>query len=174
MENASKALLMAGGVLIGILILSLGVYLFVSFYNSTASMQNEMEEAAITNFNNQFLSYDGKEDLTIYDVATVVNLARENNEKFGLTGVGREPGNLYIAVYLNSNTNQKTGLENDTKFNIYKTNSNKTTEIDDVKYLHTSSNGTKKLLRYKCEVQVNKDTSVVDKIIFTDNQDYNY
>ena len=31
MENASKALLMAGGVLIGILILSLAVYLFITF-----------------------------------------------------------------------------------------------------------------------------------------------
>ena len=31
MENASKALIMAGGVLIGVLIISLAVYLFVSF-----------------------------------------------------------------------------------------------------------------------------------------------
>lgn len=31
MENASKALIMAGGVLIGILILSLAVYLFIDF-----------------------------------------------------------------------------------------------------------------------------------------------
>jgi len=36
MENASKALLMAAGVLIGLLVLSLMVYLFASFASTSA------------------------------------------------------------------------------------------------------------------------------------------
>ena len=40
MENASKALIMAGGVLIGVLIISLAVYLFVSFGQTSAEINS--------------------------------------------------------------------------------------------------------------------------------------
>ena len=39
MENASKALLMAAGVLIGMMVLSLMVYLFISFGSSTKAIK---------------------------------------------------------------------------------------------------------------------------------------
>ena len=42
MENASKALIMAAGVLIGILILSLAVYLFVSFGNTSRELHKQI------------------------------------------------------------------------------------------------------------------------------------
>lgn len=83
MENASKALLMAAGVLIGILIISLAVYLFVSFGSTSAEIHKQNDEQQIEQFNSQFTSYEGKK-CTIYDVVTVANLATENNKYYEL------------------------------------------------------------------------------------------
>lgn len=79
MENASKAMLMAAGVLIGILILSLVVYLFVSFGSSSAQIHQQNEKKQMDKFNSQFTIYQGKE-CTIYNVITIANLATENNK----------------------------------------------------------------------------------------------
>ena len=62
MENASKALIMAGGVLIGILIISIGVYIFSSYAKYSSNAYDQMETAQIEQFNNQFLKY--------YDITT--------------------------------------------------------------------------------------------------------
>lgn len=74
MENASKALIMAAGVLIGMIIISLAVYLFLSFGSSSAQLHQEQEEQRLNQFNTQFTSYVGL-DNTIYDVVTVANLS---------------------------------------------------------------------------------------------------
>lgn len=82
MENASNALIMAAGVLIGILILSLGVYLFVDFGQTSAQIHEQNEQKQLTQFNSKFTSYEGKEELTIYDIITVAGYAYENNEYY--------------------------------------------------------------------------------------------
>lgn len=82
MENASKALIMAAGVLIGIMILSLAVYLFATFGSTSAELHKQKETDQLNQFNSQFTSYEGKEDITIYDVITVANLATENNKYY--------------------------------------------------------------------------------------------
>ena len=82
MENASKALLMAGGVLIGILVLSLIAYLFIYFGNQSQDFRDTMYQKQLTKYNAQYTVYDGRENLTIYDVVTVINIAYENNIKY--------------------------------------------------------------------------------------------
>lgn len=79
MENASKALLMAASVLIGLLILSLAVYLFASFASTSAELHKENAQKQVDQFNSQFTSLVGKEGLTIYDVVSTANLATETN-----------------------------------------------------------------------------------------------
>lgn len=85
MENASKALLMAGGVLIGILILSLAAYLFVDFGSTSAEVHKQNEEKQIAEFNSKFTSYEGYKDkdgnwqITIYDIISLAGYAKENN-----------------------------------------------------------------------------------------------
>ncbi len=102
MENASKALLMAGGVLLGILILSLGVYLFTSFGGTSSRIHDNIEENQIAQFNSQFTKYVGNENVTIHDVVTMANLATENNKYYEFPKMGNMPtGNdNYIAVLL--------------------------------------------------------------------------
>lgn len=81
MENASKALVIAAGVLIGVLIISLAVYLFVDFGSTSAEINAKNAEKQINQFNSKFTSYSDKE-LTIYDIITVVNYAKENNKYY--------------------------------------------------------------------------------------------
>lgn len=80
MENAAKALLIAGGVLIAILILSLFSYLVTQMGGSTSKIYSTMSQKEITEFNQKFLNYEDRE-LNIQDVITIVNMAKDNNEK---------------------------------------------------------------------------------------------
>ncbi len=120
MENASKALLMAAGVLIGLMIISLAVLLFASFGGTSSQIHDNVEENQISQFNSQFTSYEGKENVTIYDVITMANLATENNKYYEFprrstiaTGEDR-----YITILLNG-TAIEYGL-NDQSTNIEK------------------------------------------------------
>lgn len=88
MENASKALIMAGGVLIGILIISLAVYLFTDFGSTSAQINAQNLQKQITEFNSKFTSYEGYKDkdgnwkITIYDIITLASYAKENNQYY--------------------------------------------------------------------------------------------
>ena len=78
MENASKALLMAGGILVGMLILALFVTLATSAKELSARYDTEKKVEVIQKFNVNFLKYTGKNDLTIHQVITITNFANEN------------------------------------------------------------------------------------------------
>lgn len=82
MENASKALIMAAGVLIGVLILSLAVFLFIDFGSTSQGVYSQMEETQLTQYNAQYTVYGERNDITIYDIISVANLAKENNDYY--------------------------------------------------------------------------------------------
>ena len=58
MENASNALIIAGGVLIGVLILSLAVYLFADFGSTSAEINKKTQEQQLVQFNSKFTTYE--------------------------------------------------------------------------------------------------------------------
>lgn len=80
MENATNALLMAAVILISVIILSIAVYLFTYFADYARGVEGDVRANQISQFNSQFLSYQGK-DLTIYDVITLANIAKDYNQK---------------------------------------------------------------------------------------------
>ena len=155
MENASNALIMAGGVLIAILILTLAVYLISSFGSQSAKMHLQIDEERLNNFNNQYASYLGKDKLTIYDVITVANMARENNKYYEVS----DPSELmYISVELNL-----TKIEgySDSQFqDLLEKDRN---DINDINGIDEQ----KVLKNYDCiDVKYNPDTGRVSKVIF--------
>ncbi len=87
MENASKALLIGAEVLVGALIFSLMVYLFILMQGWSGNVQDNIDAKVIDEFNSKFTIYDQREDLTAQDVATIINLAKSNNEKYADTQV---------------------------------------------------------------------------------------
>lgn len=96
MEDAVKALLIAAGVLIGLMIIALGVALFSSLNKYTEETQNRIEENALQKFNEQFTKYINYEDLTIQDIVTVANIAYENNKNYDLTA--QNGYNYYVTI----------------------------------------------------------------------------
>lgn len=80
MENASKAILIAGGVLLMIMALSLAMFIFRNIGNSTSKYYEQLEQSDIDEFNQKFTKYEEKDDLTIQDVVSIVNLAKDNNQ----------------------------------------------------------------------------------------------
>ena len=80
MENASKALLISAGVLMAILLLSLFAYIIRQMGASTSGIYSTLSQHEISEFNQKFLNYEGRENLSIQDVVTIVNLAKDNNK----------------------------------------------------------------------------------------------
>ena len=141
MENASKALLMAAGVLIGVLILALAVYLLTNFGMTSAEVHKQKDINEINKFNTQFTSYEGKE-CRIQDLVSVVNLAINNNNNYSLDA---EAGNsYYITVNIKS-----------VKSNLEKQDIN----LDEL----IKNNLDKK---YKCTTDINSKTQRVYKVTF--------
>lgn len=61
MENASKALIIAGAILISILLISVGVLIMNSINPMKDSAQKRSEAMARESFNAQFTSYEGEQ-----------------------------------------------------------------------------------------------------------------
>ena len=57
MENASKALIIAGAILLAILLISLGIMIYTQAQDTVTN--SGMTEAEITSFNSKFLKYEG-------------------------------------------------------------------------------------------------------------------
>ena len=78
MENASKALLMAGGMLFAILIISLLIYAWSLFskYQASKDELDDIEDTA--KFNEQFMNYD-REKVQGYELLSLVNKVNDYN-----------------------------------------------------------------------------------------------
>lgn len=79
MENASKALLMAGGILIAILILTLVVRSFTTISIFQKSRLSEEEQEQLVEFNEQYTKYLGQ---YVYgtEVITVINKSLDSKD----------------------------------------------------------------------------------------------
>ena len=160
MENASKALIMAGGVLIAILLLTLFSYLFTKISSSTASFYDNLEKHEIDEFNQQFLNYEGSgtkvvgktkdengndvneyNPLVAQDIATLINLAKnaEKNSKIRASVEIKLCGDSTILSRYSSGNEW----------------------LSDKVRANPNSNP-----KYKCTmVQINTDTRLVDKVV---------
>lgn len=160
MENASNALIIAGGVLIGILIISLAVYLFVDFGSTSAEINKQNEEQQLIQFNTKFTSYQGREDLTIYDVVTVAGYAKENNMYYSDDGENEDEGfvnNYKITVKLKGAIGTGNGID--------KNNLQDVTEYN--KLIQDEQLDVTTLPKYKCEEIKYHDNGRVSEVTFT-------
>ena len=61
MENASKALIIAGAILLSILIIAIGMYIYTSSHNSISEAGSQISEQEKTSFNQQWNTYEGEQ-----------------------------------------------------------------------------------------------------------------
>lgn len=85
MENASKALLMAGGILIAIIIIGALVYMMSTSSGFFSAKQSVEQTEQLVAFNNQYEAYN-KKLLRGTDVISVMNKVIDNNTKYGVKG----------------------------------------------------------------------------------------
>lgn len=165
MENASKALIMAAGVLIGIMILSLAVYLFATFGATSAELHGQVETSRITQFNTQFTSYEGRSNITIYDVISAVNLAKDSNEYYELTD--STDSNYYIIVSLQG-VNSRLEKASESTLNSLIAEDLKEENLVKADW---DGDGTiyGKLRTYTCNVVINENTQLVKQVTFKRN-----
>lgn len=159
MENASKALLMAAGVLIGLMIISLAILLFNSFGGTSATIHQNIETQQIEQFNSQFTVYNGKDNVTIYDIISMANLATQNNKQYEFQkGEGKENNN-YIEIQLQNNPIEYgIGTSRDTQENDYNEKiKNDTEQIG-------QAGGSTDLPTYSVTVEISQYTKRVYKV----------
>lgn len=80
MENASKALLIAGGVLIALLILGALIVLFVNLSEYQESSNANEKSLQVAQYNNQYEPFN-KDDLTLMELKSLYNKIQSNNVK---------------------------------------------------------------------------------------------
>ena len=103
MENASKALLIAGGILLAILTLSLVIYMTTVTSSMADAQDAKTKSEQIAAFNREYDSYN-KRKMYGTDVITVVNKAINHNKKIGLTEV--DP--YYVQIVIETTEDFKT------------------------------------------------------------------
>lgn len=77
MENASKALIMAGAVLIAILILSIGIRLVGELGKTTESYVSTLDTTELNKYNSNFDVFIGRNDVTAQEIVTLVSIAQQ-------------------------------------------------------------------------------------------------
>ena len=81
MENATKALLIAGTVLIAIIMISIAVYLYSMYSNQSKEYNTLISSIEIEKFNSKFEVFVGRNDITPQEIVSAVNLSREYNNQ---------------------------------------------------------------------------------------------
>lgn len=164
MENATNALLMGAVILISVVILSIAVYLFTYFADYARGVEGDVKANQISQFNSQFLSYQGKE-LTIYDVITLANMAKDYNQKNGYVAnednkplgyitIQATPFNGVISEIGSNNIKDITNEELIGK----PTTVQEGTDDEHIEYV---------LTKYNASVTVNNDSKLVEKVTIT-------
>lgn len=81
MENASKALIIAGGVLIALIIITMFIMMFNNLANTKKAQEEQTKTEQISAFNAEFEAYN-KKIMYGTDVITLINKVAENNKKY--------------------------------------------------------------------------------------------
>lgn len=166
MENASKALIMAGAVLIGIIILALMVYLFNAASSMRSAYSNNVNTTRMTEFNTKFTKYaitignynTNGNYVTIHDIISLANNADQFND-------GLEPDSYdYITIQFRVCTD-------DARMSLgsYKTVTGLTSEEDiSIKNGYLEAYGTKKFVIDGDEnsIEYNKTSGRIKKMVF--------
>lgn len=153
MENASQALIIAGAILLAILIIAIGMYIYNSAQATINDSISSMSTQEIEAFNNNFESYKGKQ--TGSQVSALVGRLIANSNTFA-----DEPGKV-PTFFINQISNTKTSNVNA----IY----NNATTNDQQNYINKLSsvkNGVENKHTYNIEFEYGT-SGLITKIIVT-------
>ena len=91
MENASKALIIAGAVLVALLVIAVSTRVFYSTTGTTEQVESSMSTTEVTTFNNQFLAFIGtsksRGQVIALLNAVIVNNSKDLIHQVSITGI---------------------------------------------------------------------------------------
>ena len=99
MENASKALIIAGAILLSILIIAIGMYIYTSSQATIQNSMTDMNTQEIQAFNSNFTAYEGKQ--TGSQVKALIQKLIANAKTYT-----EEPAKVPTLVYVTSTNDQ--------------------------------------------------------------------
>lgn len=105
MENASKALIIAGSILIAIMIISLGIYIFKQ-YSSFTKENADLSEQEISAFNSKITAYLG-EGISGSQVNALLQYCLANNMS------AQQSGETYKCITVKQNDDELVGKKRD-------------------------------------------------------------
>lgn len=164
MENASKALIMAGGIIISVLLISVLVYMFsnnATFFDTQKKIEITKE---LTEFNSKYEIYNRKL-LRGTDVISAINQAIDNNKKYE----GQDEYKIEVEfemveslVYTKNGTKENISFKTGTKYNIsdFEKIKNNTDAVTDFKRRIFDCTG----------ITYSKETGRVNKISFLEKE----
>lgn len=79
MDNASKALIMAGAILIAVAIVGIGIYIFSAANGMTDDALNQIDALTVTSINSQLQQYEG--EIRGRELKQAINIARSINKQ---------------------------------------------------------------------------------------------
>lgn len=104
MENVSKALIIAGEVLIAVLVMSLAAVLIVKFGQFSSNVNSQISQNKKAQFNNHFYDLNGRINITADEVATLINFVKESNDSYEIDLKNTSNSILYANIKINYNT----------------------------------------------------------------------
>ena len=96
MENASKALIMAGSVLIALMILGALLLMFNNLNNYQNTESQNTREAQVVEFNNQYETYN-RDNVRGSDLCSLLNRVADYNRRKSTEGTGKNDEGQYLA-----------------------------------------------------------------------------
>ena len=146
MENASKALIMAGAVLIAIMILTIGVYLVGELGKTSDSYVQQLDTVELQKYNSNFEVFIDRTDITAQEIVTAAGIAKQREQGTKVYVGGTEVTSQtdeefenWKNEFLNDNilTHNKDGAKNETTINSFSYNQityDETGKVSEIKF----------------------------------------
>ena len=145
MENASKALIMAGAVLIAIMVLTIGVYLVGELGKSSDSYVQQLDTVQLQKYNSNFEVFIDRNDITAQEIVTVAGIAKQSEQGTKVYIEGTEVTNKTEEEFKNW---QNEFLNNNILTQIKDADGNEVT-INSFSFLETKYDATGKVIEIK-------------------------
>lgn len=102
MENISRAIIIAGGVLVAILVLTLFTVVIARFGSFSSDVHTQMSDTQIGAYNQNFYRMNGRINITSQEIATIINFAKTQNDDRGLSYNNAENSPYYIDIIIDN------------------------------------------------------------------------
>lgn len=90
MENATKALLIAGGILLGMIVLAIGIYFIQNLSKTSSEYVSTLDTIELDKYNSHFNIFVNKDNISPQEIATIIGFTKEHDGQTEIFVDGRK------------------------------------------------------------------------------------